>query len=998
MTLEAPAGDPPLPPRLVGRNRELAAIDRLMSAAARGNGGSAIVTGGPGIGKTLFLEEVTKRAPSAFTVLRCFGTSSETAVPFAGLHQLLHPLQAHLEGLPSPQVSALKGVFGLSGSPADGLSVPCAALALLDSAAQRAPLLLVVDDAHRMDEASLNILAFVARRLQNIPVAMLVAARDHDVTQRRLGGLPEVRLEPLPPADIRLLVTRTVEDVTERLVDRLVRESAGNPLVVTELVAALPQAVASGAVDPPEELPCSPRLRTWFGALVAELPRAAQTMLLTAAANDCSDLYTVLSAASSLDLDTAELSVLERSGLVSVVGDELVFQPPFLRTIVYRNSTLAERKLVHHALAKATGNNVCRQAHHLAAATHEPDEDVAQKISASAGQARKVNGMMSALRLLERAAALSSDPAVRARLLITAATCAWQAGLPLRARELEQQIDHSDDDPHLLAAAGLLRGSIAHTRVTPIAAHRILLDSARHAALVAPELAAHLLVMAARTTLACGDLAKLGEIGRRLVELGLKPDHPARLFGTAMRRLAALDLRRSGDLDASAEGALRLLSEGEPTVWPSALPYVPVMSGAAQEAYAQVLEVLRAQGATGALPMAATSLIALQHMVGRWDEAVALGDEMLLLAEQTGQEGMQAKLQALLAMLAGTRGDTAHCRKLATQALQGSASGRDHATLALAHWALGRSALSSGDPYSAILHYSRITAPHDSAHHFMIAFMAIPDLVECHVMANQFAEAKAALQAAERWRLDATTPYLLGPLLRARALLAPGAEEAELLLNESIQHLKDCPFERARTELQLGKLLRRERRIRDARRHLHTAVETFTSLRAVPWLEQAAAELRAAGYDRDPDAKKVQGTAETLTPQELRIAQLASQGLTNPEIALRLSISPSTVRYHLSKIFQKLQITSRRQLLQSELYPEGDPTPAPGSAIGPSVNPVPSPRTPTVHTAPHGTPPPTTNVHIERPHRDQKHTIPLPGQPTGRAPRRRRRGGANRAY
>ncbi|WP_242887617.1 helix-turn-helix transcriptional regulator [Actinomadura litoris] len=924
-------------PPLVGRDAELRSVDRFLDrTAAHDRGGSVVMAGAPGIGKTRLLEEIGRRAQPSFTVLRCSGTPAERTIPFAGLHQLLFPLRHHLDRLPGTQVALLNGVFGLSEPPRGRLSAPCAALALLVLAAERSPLLLLVDDAHRLDEASLDALAFVSRRLRNLPVAMMFATREHEPRSPHLHGLPEARLEPLSPTDTRLLIARVTAAAPRNApvpcggmparprppfhdrpwIDRIAQESAGNPLIAIELAAAL----GADGRDDASEIPPSPRLRATFGDLLSELPEPTRWLLLIAAANDKDDLGTTLSAASTLGLGTGELAPAERSMLATVDGDELSFQPPFLRTVVYRNATVAERKTAHGALAEATAASPHRRVHHLASAAHEPDEAVAQQISEGAGHARQVDGMVSALHVVERAATLSRDPATRSRFLIDAASCAWQAGLPLRARALERQIAHPAGDPRLLATARLLRGTIAQAEAAAGtgAGHRALLASALDTARAEPVLSARLLLTAARTALDTGHRGHLAEIGGRLLDLGLDAGHPAKRFGAALRRLADRDLRHAGDVDALAAGLLRLTATGEPVAWPAMPPHVPTMGAGARDAFAQTVRELRAQGATGTLPLAAVPLIALEHLAGRWDEAAALGAEVLALAEQTGQRAMTARVRVMLALAAAAR-DPGGCRDLVEGALRSSASGHDRAVHAMAHWALGRSALSARDPSAAIPHYARITSPDDGAHHYLTAFLACPDLVECHVMAGQLTEARALLESAEEWRLDDSAPHLLGPMLRARSLVASRAEEAERLLDEAILRSRECPFERGRAELQLGKLLRRQRRIKDARRHLHAAVAAFTALRAEPWLDQASAELRAAGYARPSTGEGLPGAATRLTPQELRIARFASEGLTNPEIALRLSISSSTVRYHLSKIFQKLDITSRRQLLRSNL-------------------------------------------------------------------------------
>ena len=923
-TATMPATDLPPSPPLLARDDALAAVEHQLRCASNGHGGGIYLTGGPGAGKTRLLTEIASRSQyDDSAILRCSGSPGERAIPFAGLHQLLYPLRSHTAALEPRHNIALESVFGLSEPLTDWVPVSCATLALLEVATERWPVLLLVDDAHQLDHATLEILAFASRRLQNTPVTMVIAARETDFIVNRIQGRPWIQLEPLSSDDIRRLLVTVKGGASQNTVDRLAAESEGNPLLVTELTAALTPGMARGDEELPEELPTGPRVHASFLGTLAELSTASQRLLLIAAANDGTDLYSTLSAAASLGVDLADLTAAERSGLIRVTGDELRFQPPLLRGILYGNATFAERRHAHHALAHATAGTPHRQAHHLFAATHEPDEELVHKIHASIGHERQVKGIVSVLRSLERAAMLSRNPTTRSRVLIDAAACAWQAGLPMRARTLEKQAAGSGSDPYLAAATGLLRATTAYTETTTGVAHRILVDSVDRSGDVDTAFASQLLTLAARSALSCGDSVELTRICHRLSDLGLAEDAPVIQFGAALRRLADRDLRGSAELN-DATVAL-LLSQTQPPVWPAVLPYVPSMGDTAREAYVHVVTDLRRQGATGILPLAATPLLLLHITTGRWDEAVVLGEELLALTGRVGQRAMSARVRASLTLLAGSRGDIDGCEELVDRIPpESSPQGGDLATAATTHWGRARAALSVSDPRTALLHLNKISAEPSDAVSSLIAFLTIPDLVECHVRLGQDSEAVEALRRCDRWRVDVTTGHLFGPILRARALVTPSAAESERLLTESIGLCRDYPFERGRAELQLGKLLRRERRIKDARRSLQAAVASFESLSAPLWAGQAAAELRAAGFGHRSAGDSTHRRISLLTPQERRIAQLASQGLTNPEIGLRLSISSSTIRYHLSKVFQKLAINSRRQLLHSQLFADGD--------------------------------------------------------------------------
>ncbi|HEX2314918.1 MAG TPA: AAA family ATPase, partial [Thermomonospora sp.] len=653
---------------MVGRGHELGALRTLTERARNGHGGALAVTGETGAGKTRLLTEATRLAGPDHLVLRGAGVPAESSMPYAGLHQLLQPLLEDLAALPKPQADAVRGAFGQS-APGDApLLVALATLTLLSAEAARGPVLVLVDDAQHLDPETRDALVFVARRLSGVPAVMLIAARDFG------SGLPGLRLGPLGPADTRLLAERALGTAPRQVVERLAETSGGLPLAVLELAGALPDGVRCGGDPFPEHPPCGERLLHAFGAQVACLPAATRRLLLVAAADDRGEARTTLAAAERLGVDPAALAPAEHAGLVSAVDGELRFRYGFLRSVVYTAASLRDRQAAHRALADVLADTPYRQALHLAAATHVPDEEVARRIGESAAQARRSGGLESAANALERAAALTRDPLTRARFLLEAASCAWQAGRPLRARELQRRIPQASEvarDPGLPASLALLRGAVSLTGAAADSAMPALLDGASRAAASDPELAGHLLILGARVQLSRGDRTRVADLGRRLTGLPLPPRHPVVVVGTALTRVGSKDLRRLAGLDQAVTALLGSFAHRGPALWPALVPpYLPMLGGTAHEAFARTVDDLRAQGATGALPLVSLPLVEFERTRGRWEAATALAHEMVALALRVGQRGAAARLRVVLALLAAARGDVAGCRDLVDRALR----------------------------------------------------------------------------------------------------------------------------------------------------------------------------------------------------------------------------------------------------------------------------------------------------------------------------------------
>ena len=295
--------------------------------------------------------------------------------------------------------------------------------------------------------------------------------------------------------------------------------------------------------------------------------------------------------------------------------------------------------------------------------------------------------------------------------------------------------------------------------------------------------------------------------------------------------------------------------------------------------------------------------------------AAEYGSEGLTLARETGEGNAECRLLGTLAFVAATQGREDDCRQLAADALaQAQARGLANQGT-FAEWALGRLELGLGRYEEAFGRLERASTGHPFA-----GLLLTPDLVEAAVRIDRREAALTGFARFERWAEATESAWGAAAVSRCRGLLSAG-ETASRHFAEAVS-LHTAPYDRARTQLVYGEHLRRERRRSEARDHLRAAVELFAQLGAAPWEERARAELRATGESarkRDPS------TIDLLTPQELQIARLVSEGQTNKEVAAQLFLSPRTIDYHLRKVFQKLRISSRAQLSKLDLSREPAP-------------------------------------------------------------------------
>ena len=904
---------------LLDRLTERAALGQLLEAARGGRSGALVVHGEAGVGKTALLEDAIASA-AGMRVARATGVESEMELAYAALQQLCAPMLEGLERLPDPQRQALDVVFGLrAGEAPDRFLVGLAALSLLADAAQKQPLLCVIDDAQWLDRASAQALGFVARRLLAEPAALVVAARKPG---GEFGGLPELFVGGLGETEARdLLGTVICQPLDEQVRERFLAEARGNPLALLELPQGLTQADLAAGVDVMAEPGLLGRLEDSFRRRLEVLPQAVRRLLLVAAAEPAGDPVLVWRAAGLLGIGMDAAAPAEAAGLLTI-GQRVIFRHPLVRSAAYRAASPEERRAAHQVLADATDPQADpdRRAWHRAQAAAGPDEDVASELERSADRAQARGGYAAAAASLERSAALTPGPERRAERALAAAHARYQAGAFDAASGLLAAAEAGPLDELQHARSDLLRGQIAFASSRGSDAPPMLLEAARRFEHIDLRLARETYLQALFTALFASSLASAADLqevaeAARAAPPSPGPPHPADLLLDGMAGLItegyptgaavlkrALSAFRAGDI--STEEALRWLWQAchcAGLVWD--YDNWQVLSD-------RRIKIARDAGAVTALPLA-FHMRAMQHVfAGEFTAATSL----VALQESVSQAiGISVPRHAALA-LAVFRGQEAEAAELIATATADAERRGEGSWLPFVRWATAVLGNSLG-------HYDKALAAAQQVGQDPIAGLhlagkwATVELIEAAVRSGTPEHAAAALQRLSQTTRASRTDWARGIEARSRALVSEG-KNAEACYREAIDYLGRTPLhvETGRAQLLYGEWLRRQQRIRDARDQLRRAHQLFTGFGMEAFAERARIELRATGAQA---LKRTAGTPDVLTAQEALIARLASEGASNAQIAGQLFISPATVAYHLGKVFAKLGISSRSQLART---------------------------------------------------------------------------------
>jgi DNA-binding CsgD family transcriptional regulator len=899
---------------LVGRARERRVLGELVDRVHE-LGGAVVVRGEAGIGKSALLAVIAGRAGDRGMVcLATWGVQSEAHLPFAGLHQLLHPFLGRLDGLPPPHRGALEAAFGLTEAAAPDLFlIALATLDLLGDAAAKCPLVLIADDAQWLDRATADVLVFVARRLSVDPIVLLVAVREGCEDPFGAAGLRELRVGPLDDEAARVLLDQHAADLVPAVRARVLGEAAGNPLALVEL----PLVIDSDVGEPmllPDHLPLTARLERAFATRLSELAESTRVLLLVAAAADGAVvLPEVLAAATAVygsEVTAAALGAAISRELVAVEGTNIGFRHPLVRSAIYQSASLDGRLMVHAALAEVLSGQPDRSVWHRAAATLGTDEGVAAELEAAAMRAQRRGATVVAVAALERAAELGERSPGRARRLLSAAELAFELGRPELAMPLLTKLEsveltvlqrgrmiliHELADPHPFEGAARCRWLVG-------TAQSAMVDGDVNLALDI------LWLVAFRCWWRDPGRDARRDITAALDRIQSAKDDPRVLsslgYAAAEQRGGAVidGLLRARSADELDPDATRLL--GTAAIVTGAWDLAPAFLAASAAG-------LRAHGRLGQLPR----VLVLQAMAAvrraDWNVALPAIDEARRLATETRQVIWAGAADAIAGLAAAMRGEEDQAEGLAADAERVVSPLGVTFVLASVQMARGAAALGAGRHVDAVAHLRRLFTVGDPAYHWTMRWWALADLVEAAVRAHQRELVEPLVTEFEP--LAARTPafWLRAVLRHARALLAED-RDAEALFQEALSaDLQWWPFQRGRVLLGYGEWLRRRRRVAESRAPLRAAREAFDSVGARSWGERARQELRASG---EPSRARPVATHDQLTAQELQIAQLAAAGMTNREIAAQLYLSHRTVGSHLYRIFPKLGITARAQL------------------------------------------------------------------------------------
>ena len=887
-----------------------------------GEGRALVVRGEPGVGKTVLLDYLAGRA-SGCLVARAAGVQSEMELAFAGLHQLCAPMLDHAESLPVPQREALRTALGLSAGPVpDRFLVGLAVVSLLSETAGERPLVCVVDDQQWLDHASAQALGFAARRLAADPVGLVFAAR---VPGQDVAGLPELVVEGLAAGDARKLLASVLPGPLDpRVRDQIIADTNGNPLALLELPRGLTPEQLAGGFGLSSAVPLAGRIEESFGRQLETLPAQTRRLVQLAAADPSGDPVLVWRAAGRLAIGAGAAGPAVEAGLAEF-GARVRFRHPLVRSAAYRSASVRTRQELHGALAEVTDPAVDpdRRAWHRAQAAPGPDEEVAAELEQCAGRAQRRGGLAAAAAFLERSAGLTLDPARRAQRALAAAQAKHQAGALDAALGLLAMAQAGPLDELQRARGALLRAQIAFASSHGRDAPPLMLSAARQLETLDVGLARETYLEAFTAALFVGRLSPAVMDVARAARMAPAPLAPARAADLLLDGLALLVTEGYAAGTPALRQALLAFrgqdisaQEGLNWLWLAGRAATAVWDDETWHSLAsRYHELARDAGALSELPLAIRSRILLHTHEGELAEGAALIAQAQAVADATG--GQLGPYGAI--GVAAWRGREAEATDLIRASMDGVTSRGE-----------GRGVTSQ---YAAALLYNglgrydkALTAAGQACEYDDVGVLgwSLTELIEAAIRSGQPARASDALGRLCETTRASGTDWALGTEARSRALLSEG-QTAEDCYREAIERLGRTRMRpaAARAHLLYGEWLRRENRRRDARAELRTAHELFTTMGIEAFAERARRELLATG---DRMRKRTAETVSELTAQEAYIARLAVDGRTNVEIGAQLFLSTRTVEWHLSKVYTKLGVGSRRELRRA-LASLGQPDP-----------------------------------------------------------------------
>jgi DNA-binding CsgD family transcriptional regulator len=904
------------PGAFVGRRREQQLLAGLLGGAREGHSGVLVVRGEAGIGKTALIDAVIGQAVE-FRAIRCSGAESEMELAYAGVQQVCAPLTKLLDRLPKPQRAALETVLGLaeSGAAPDPLLVGLAVLTLLAEAGSQQPTVCVIDDAHWVDAASVQALAFAARRLLADRVVMLFAARHH-VDQ--LSGLPELVLGGLSDSDARALLSALMPGrLSDSARESILAESGGNPLALRELHGALSPVELAGGYGLAEAKSISGRIEDTYLRQFHALPEPTRLLLLIAAAEPTGELPWLWAAAARLGIGVDAAAPAERARLLTFDG-RVRFRHPLVRSAIYGDAPLADRRRVHDALAHViSGRNTAdHRAWHRARSAEVPDEDIAVELVAAAEQARARGGVAAAAAFMSEAVAATPDRTRRARRALAAAETNLDAGALDKAGRLLDLAAELTDDDWIGAHVELMRAKVA------FAAHRgrdgppLLLAAATRLNTVDASLARETYLEALMSSLIVGRLPADETSSPATIARAARAAVPARassrsvdmlLDGLVIRLtdgyVAGAPLLKAGIAEYAREAAAKTAQPRWHDITMRVCLDLFDLDNYTALTKSQ-LEMLRAAGKLTQIASPLSTYAGLCVTGGEFGKAAAALDELDLIAAATDTPPHRV----IGPYLAAYRGRQKECLESAEATIEASTVRGEGTDVTVARYAVAILHIGLAQ-YPEALSASLYGLEYDDvgmANYLMI------ETIEAAARCGETPLASEVLDELSQRAKASGTDTALGLEARSRALIA-GDADADVEFRRALDHLQRSPavVYRARTHLAYGEWLRRVSRRADAQAQLRTAHDMFDAMGAEGFAARARRELQAAG---EKVRQRGQGTMTPLTTQERHITRLAREGYTNSEIGAQLFISARTVEWHLGRIYAKLGVTSRREL------------------------------------------------------------------------------------
>ena len=916
----------PVLPLLVGRDAELAQIESALDGVAQ-RGGTVRIAGDPGVGKSALLEAGTELAVArGYTALSVHATEGEAHLAFAALYQLLRPILGQIDELPAGHRAALMSAFGLTepGVASDNrFFIALAALELIADAAAETPVFVGVDDLVWVDDASREVIEFISRRITDEQIVMLTTCRLNQPPESMFGSLL-LWLDALDTEASRELLHHQAPNLPAGDEARVLDAAAGNPLALLELATVAGRAGESSVFT---SIPLTQRLERSFAAGLDEVAPSVRMALLVAAIQDSDQLSETYAALTELTGDhdaKVDLHQAARLGMLIIEGDTFRFRHPLVRSAIAQSAYPDERRAVHRAFAATLSADPDRAVWHRALAAPSPQESLAAELDAGADRAAARGAPGLAEEWLRRAAELSEDDRHRGHRLLRAAELGFELGHHETVAELMSQARALTLDPSDYARLAGLEGAFDDGIPGDEDNISRLVEAADRAHRDDEEgLAASLLLGACNSCY----WGAAGEDLRSRVRAGIE----ALSLDRADPRVMVL----YSEIDPFVRGA-RLVDQL--TRWASQeITGIALLGLLARTGFitgdfergldfaTRASEALRRQGRIALLTQTRVLQAFASLYLGRWDITLVACDEAYRFGIETRQPLWTACSRLGQGNLAGLRGDSSSALDSAAEVETDAVKAGNRALLSGVQITRGFAALGDGRPGDAFDEFRRMVDGNDVAYQYPQCAWVIDYLAESASLSGRTEEALGPLRHIEELARDTTASGVVRALAYARAVLA-GEDQAEALFEEAIRlKVNASPWYCARVDLAYGSWLRRQRRVAESRRPILSAQAVFDALGAAAWSARAIRELAATGRRarrHEPDAWS------KLSAQELQVAQLAAQGLTNREIGERLYLSHRTVGSHLYRAFPKLGVRSRSQLhlaLESSSEREGDP-------------------------------------------------------------------------